>query len=122
MKVLCFKSRCRYWKSVTVVSNKISFSEKNYKYFIDYLYNDHKVKQLHILLPKSSDYVKGYDRQTKWVSFLIEDDDLLEKYNSIWDKASAGRKKEYVEPVYNKEFLNPMVTKLQIFMIKKFRK
>ena len=26
-----------------LVSNKIYFCEKNYKYFIDYLYNDHKV-------------------------------------------------------------------------------
>ena len=26
-----------------LVSNKISFGEKNYKYFIGYLYNDHKV-------------------------------------------------------------------------------
>ena len=26
-----------------LVSNKISFDEKNYKYFIGYLYNDHKV-------------------------------------------------------------------------------
>ena len=26
-----------------LVSNKISFGEKNYKYFFGYLYNDHKV-------------------------------------------------------------------------------
>ena len=36
--------------------------------------------------------------------FLIEDDDLLEKYNTIWDKVSADIKKEF-EPVYNKIFL-----------------
>ena len=40
-----------------LVSNKISFSEKNYKYFISYLYNDHKVKPLHIMFPKTSAYV-----------------------------------------------------------------
>ena len=76
-----------------VVSNKISFGEKNYKYFIGYLYNDHKVKLLHIILPKTSAYVKSYDEQTKCMYFLIEDDDLLEKYNTIWDKVSAGIKK-----------------------------
>ena len=48
-----------------LVSNKISFGEKNYKYFIGYLYNDHKVKPLHIMLPKTSTYVKSYNRQTK---------------------------------------------------------
>ena len=26
--------------------------------------------------------------KTKWMYFLIEDDDLLEKYNTIWDKVS----------------------------------
>ena len=30
-----------------LVSNKTSFSEKNYKYFLGYLYNDNKVKPLH---------------------------------------------------------------------------
>ena len=39
-----------YWNWV-LVSNKIFFGEKNYKYFIDYLYNEHKVKPLHIMLP-----------------------------------------------------------------------
>ena len=48
-----------------LVSNKISFGEKNYKYFIGYLYNDHKVKPLHIMLPNTSAYVKSYDGQTK---------------------------------------------------------
>ena len=44
-----------------LVSNKISFVAKNYKYFIGYLYNDHKVKPLHIMLPKASVYKKSYD-------------------------------------------------------------
>ena len=60
-----------------LISNKISANEKKYKYFINYLYNDHKVKPLHIMLPKTSAYVKCYDGQTKWMYFLIEDDDLL---------------------------------------------
>ena len=46
------------------------------------------------MLPKTSAYVKSYGVQTKWMYFLIEDDDLLEKYNSIWDKVSADVKKE----------------------------
>ena len=46
------------------------------------------------MLPKTSAYVKGYGGQTKWMYFLIEDDDLLEKYNTIWDKVSADIKKE----------------------------
>ena len=44
-----------------LVSKKISFGEKSYKYFIGYLYGNHKVKPLHIMLSKTSAYVKSYD-------------------------------------------------------------
>ena len=75
------------------------------------------------MLPKTIAYVNGYDGQTKWTYFLIADDDLLEKYNTIWDKVSAYVKNEFdSEPVCN-TFLKEkkfMVMKLQIFMIKKF--
>ena len=38
--------------------------------------------------------------------FLTEDDDLLKKYNTIWDKVSADIKKEFdSKPVFNKKFL-----------------
>ena len=50
-----------------LVYNKISFSEKNYKYLIGYLQNDWKVTQLHIMLSKTSAYAKGYDGQNKWI-------------------------------------------------------
>ena len=57
------------------------------------------------MLPKTSANVKRYDGQTKWMYFLIEDDDLLKKCNTIWDKNSADIKKELdSEPVYNEEF------------------
>ena len=35
------------------------------------------------MLPKTSAYVKSCDGQTKWMCFLITDDELLEKYNTI---------------------------------------
>ena len=93
-----------------LVSNKISFGEKNYKYFIGYLYNDHKVKPSHVMLPKTSTYVKSSDEQTKWMYFLIEDDDLLEKCNTIWDKVSVDIKKEFDNKlVYNKEYLKTKI-------------
>ena len=41
------------------------------------------------MIPKASAYVKSYDGQTKWIYFLIEDDELLEKNNTIWDKVST---------------------------------
>ena len=41
------------------------------------------------MLPKTNAYVKSYDRQTKWMYFWTEHDNLLEKYNTILDKVSA---------------------------------
>ena len=62
-----------------LVSNKVSLGEKNYKYFINYLCNDYKIKSLHIILSKMSAYVKSMMVQLNGCIFLIEDDDLLEK-------------------------------------------
>ena len=45
----------------------VSSSKANYKYFIGYKDDDHKVTPLHIMLPKTSAYVKSYDGETKWV-------------------------------------------------------
>ena len=79
---------------------------KKKKKIIVYLYKDLKVKPLHIILLKTSTYAKIYDGQTKWMYFLIEDDDLLAKYKTIQDKVSTDIKKEFdSKPVYNKEFL-----------------
>ena len=92
------------------ISVKIFFGEKNYKYFIGYLYNGNRFKPLYIMLPKRTAYVKSYDRQNEWMYFLIEDDDLLEKCNTIWDMVGADIKKEFhSEPVSNKEFLKTKI-------------
>ena len=62
------------------------------------------------MLPKTSSYVKSYDRQTKQMYILIEGGDLLEKNNTIWDKVSTDTKKEFNnEPVYSKEFLKTKI-------------
>ena len=89
-----------------LVSNKIYFGEKKAinTLFIGHVYNDHKVKQLHIMLPKTSTNVKNYDGQNKSMYFSVENGDLLEKCNIIWDKVSV----------------EVAVTKLLIFVIKKF--
>ena len=62
------------------------------------------------MLPKTSSYVKSYDGQTKWMYFLIENDDLLEKNNTIWDSVSNDIKKESdSEPAHNKNFLKTKI-------------
>ena len=49
-----------------LASNKISSDEKNYKYFIDYLYDDYKIKLLYLMLPRTSSFVKSYHGY-KWM-------------------------------------------------------
>ena len=44
--------------------------------------------------------------ETKYLLFLIKDDELLEKYNEIWEKVRNNIKKEFgSEPVYNEKHL-----------------
>ena len=62
------------------------------------------------MLPKTNANAKSYDGQTKWMYFLIEGDDLLEKCNTIWDKISPDIKKDFdIEPVHNKHFLTAKI-------------
>ena len=44
------------------------------------------------------------DSQTKWMYFLLEDNNLLEKYNTIWDKASADIKKNLMADLFTINF------------------
>ena len=45
------------------------------------------------MLPKIRAYVKSYDGETKQ---MFEDDDLIKKYNTNWDKVSADIKKNLI--------------------------
>ena len=58
--------------------------------------NDHKVKSLHIMLPKTRAYVKSYNGQTKYMYFLNKNDELLGKYKTILDKVNADTKKNLI--------------------------
>ena len=59
-----------------LATSNISSDEKSCKYFIDYLCDNYKIKSLHIMVPKTIAYVRCYDGQTKWMYFLIKDDDF----------------------------------------------
>ena len=48
------------------------------------------------MLPKTRAYDKSYDGQIKWMFFVIEDDDLFEKYHAIWDKVNADITKKMI--------------------------
>ena len=68
-------------------------------------------------------YVKSYDGQTKWMNFLTEDNELLEKYNTVWDNVSTDIKENLIASLsITKIFRKPkkyiIMMKLQIFSIK----
>ena len=62
------------------------------------------------MISKISAYVKSYGGQTRWMYFLIEADNLLEKYSTIWSKVNANIKKEFdSERVYRKNFIKTKI-------------
>ena len=81
-----------------IVSNEVSFGKKRCKYFIDYK-DAKKLRPLCIFLLKMTAYRKYFD-ETKFISLLIKDDELIEKYNEILEKVTDDLKKELdSEPV-----------------------
>ena len=54
-----------------------------------------------------TEYRKDFDK-TKY--FLIKDDELLEKFNELWENVSNSIKKEFdSEPIYDEKYLKPKI-------------
>ena len=66
-----------------VVSDKFKHND-GFKYFIGYLESG-IVKPLCIILTQISGYIKYFENGSKNMSFLIKDDEVLDKYDEIWD-------------------------------------
>ena len=67
-----------------VVSDKFKHSDDSFKYFIGYK-EDEIVKPLCIVLPQMSGYIKYFENGGKNIFFVIKNDNVLDKYNEIWD-------------------------------------
>ena len=66
-----------------VVSDKFKHSDDGFKYFIGYK-EGQIVKPLCIILPQMSGYIKYFENGGKNISFMLKNDDVLDKYNEIW--------------------------------------
>ena len=54
-------------------------------------------------------YRRDFD-ETKYLTLLIKDDGLLEKYNEMWKKVKNSIKEEFdSEPVYNEKYVNARI-------------
>ena len=67
-----------------VVSDKFKHSDDGFKYFIGYKEGE-IVKPLCIILPQMIGYIKYFENGGKSMSFMVKDDDVLDKYNEIWE-------------------------------------
>ena len=79
------------------MSNEVSLGKKDFKYFIGY--KDAKVGPLCIFLPKMIIFSRDFD-ETEYVSFMIKDDELLEKYNEVWIKLKIVLKNNLIVNQY----------------------
>ena len=55
-------------------------------------------------------YIKYFENGSKNMSFFIKDDDVLYKYNEIWDKIKEKLNiKFHSEPIYDKKYIKSKV-------------
>ena len=54
-----------------------------------------------------SAYVKSFNGESKWIHFLIENDELLKNVMTFWINSKIVFKKTDNEPIYNKNFWKP---------------
>ena len=92
-----------------VISDKFKHSDGGFKYFIGY--NEGEiVKPLCIILPQMSGYTQYFENGDKNIFFVIKDDDVLDKYNEIWNKIKNTLNiKFHSMPVYHEKCIKVKV-------------
>ena len=92
-----------------VVSDKFKHNNEGFKYFIGYQEGE-IVKPLCIILPQMSGYIKYFENGGKNMSFMVKDDNVLDKYNKIWDKIKNKLNiKFHSMPVYDETYIKAKV-------------
>ena len=98
--------------SKIVVSNKYKINDTTYKYFCGYLNND-VIQPLCVILPQMSGYIKYFDDGGKNMSFVMDDKEVYEKYNEIWEVVRKLLKIKFtVGPIRDDKYI---IAKLKIF-------
>ena len=92
-----------------IISDKFRDSDNGSKYFIGYL-DDDIIRPLCIILPQTSGYVKYFVDSGKNMSFKIEDDKHLLKYNEIWNKIKKALNiRFHSQPIYDEKYIKTKV-------------
>ena len=97
-----------------LVSKEEPYGTKNlFKYFIGYI-DDDVIRTLCIKLPQMIEYARTFECNMT-ISFKVNDDKLLKKYNQIWKKVKSLLKIKFdSEPVHgdNDKYIK---TKMKIY-------
>ena len=92
-----------------LVSEKSNQNDDVSKYFIGYKEGE-IVKPLCIILPQITGYIKYFENGGKNMSFIIKDDDVLDKYIEIWDKIKETLSiKFHSTPIYGENYIKAKV-------------
>ena len=92
-----------------VVPDKFKHNDGGFKYFIGYKEGE-IFKPLCIILPQMSGYIKYFENGGNNMSFVIKDDDVLDKYNEIWYKIKERLNiKFHSMPVYDEKCIKTKV-------------
>ena len=92
-----------------VVSDKCKHRDDGFKYFIGYQEGE-VVKPLCIILLQMTGYIKYFENGDKNMSFMVKDDNVLDKSNKIWVKIKNKLNiKFHSMPVYDKTYIKTKV-------------
>ena len=95
-----------------VVSNKWKMNDTTYKYLCGYLSND-TIQPLCVILLQMNGYIKYFDDGGKNMSFVMDDEEVYEKYNETWEVVRKLLKLKFtVGPVRDNKYI---IAKLKIF-------
>ena len=83
-------------------SDKFKYSSNDFKYLIGYK-DDDIVRPLCINFPQMSGYIKYLENGGENLSFMIEDDSVLVKYNEISNKIKATFNKSFIACLFMME-------------------
>ena len=97
-----------------VVSDKFKHNDEGFKHFIGYLEGE-IIKPLCIIFPQMNGYIKYFENGSKKMSFLIQNDEVWDKYDKIWNVIKDKlRIKFHSEPVYKYKYLKTEVREFDV--------
>ena len=92
-----------------VIFEKCKHSDDGFKYFTGYKEGE-IVKLLCIILPQMSVYIKYFENRSKNMCFMFKNDDVLDKYDEIWDKIKKKLTIKFPSmPVHDEKYMKVKV-------------